>query len=231
MNQEIPWKRFSIEAAVIVGSILLAFAIEAWWDELNDSSQAQALLSALAEDLRESQELLADAKRNHESILEASQTVLDFGELGNVDVSQRSEFEDAVGNHFLRTRYNPPLGTVESILSSGRLDLIEESELVPALNQWIAQVNTLEELQSALEEHFYERIYPYLAARVDLEDLDKGFANYVEFPWSQVETDAYTLVDDNEFLSMVYMHWVLSQNCLMFLRPVEEQLELLIGLL
>jgi len=31
MNQDIPWKRFSIEAIVIVFSILLAFAIDAGW--------------------------------------------------------------------------------------------------------------------------------------------------------------------------------------------------------
>ena len=33
MKQEIPWNKFVVEAFVIVGSILLAFAIDAWWDE------------------------------------------------------------------------------------------------------------------------------------------------------------------------------------------------------
>ena len=31
---KIPWKRISVEAAAIVASILLAFAIDAWWAEL-----------------------------------------------------------------------------------------------------------------------------------------------------------------------------------------------------
>jgi len=32
-TQNIPWKRLSVEAAAIVVSILLAFAIDTWWDE------------------------------------------------------------------------------------------------------------------------------------------------------------------------------------------------------
>ncbi len=35
-NEEIPWKRISIEAAAIVGSILLAFSIDAWWEERHE---------------------------------------------------------------------------------------------------------------------------------------------------------------------------------------------------
>ena len=30
---EIPWKRITVEAVAIVGSILLAFAIDTWWDD------------------------------------------------------------------------------------------------------------------------------------------------------------------------------------------------------
>ena len=231
MKQEIPWNRLAVEAFVIVGSILLAFAIDAWWGEFNDDAQGKALLNALAEDLQQSAALLAISKRAHQSILEVSKLVLDYGEIGTLEESQKSDFENAVGGHFLRTRYRPPLGTVESIRSSGRLDLIDNPNLVPTLNQWVAQVNMLDSSQAALEEHFYERIYPYLAPRIDLEDLDKGFANYVEIPWNQIRTGAYELVDDREFLSMIYMHWVLSQNCLTNLRIVEDQLTKLLNLI
>jgi hypothetical protein len=231
MKQEIPWNRFAVETFVIVGSILLAFAIDALWGEFNDDAQGKALLNALAEDLQQSSALLAISKRDHQRILETSKLVLDYGEIGTLEESQKSDFENAVGRHFLRTIYSPPLGTIESLLSSGRLDLIDNPNLVPALNQWVAQVDVLAGTQAALRENFYERIYPYLAPRIDLEDLDKGFANYVEFPWNQIRTGAYELVDDREFLSMIYMHWVLSQNCLASLRDVEDQLTKLLNLI
>ena len=32
-TQVLPWKRITVEAAAIVASILLAFSIDAWWQE------------------------------------------------------------------------------------------------------------------------------------------------------------------------------------------------------
>ncbi len=33
MTKQIPWRRVFVEGVVIVGSILLAFGIQAWWDD------------------------------------------------------------------------------------------------------------------------------------------------------------------------------------------------------
>ncbi len=33
VTQYISWKKITVEAATIVGSILLAFVIDAWWDD------------------------------------------------------------------------------------------------------------------------------------------------------------------------------------------------------
>ena len=46
-NEKIPWKRLSAEAAAIVGSILIAFAIDAWWEEQKDRELEQELLASL----------------------------------------------------------------------------------------------------------------------------------------------------------------------------------------
>ncbi len=35
MTRQIPWLRFFVEGVVIVGSILLAFGIGAWWEGLS----------------------------------------------------------------------------------------------------------------------------------------------------------------------------------------------------
>ena len=49
-SQDIPWKRLSVEAAAIVVSILLAFAIDAWWEErLERKEEAEQLVRLHAE--------------------------------------------------------------------------------------------------------------------------------------------------------------------------------------
>ena len=46
-TQTIPWKRISVEAAAIVVSILLAFAIDASWEDRQESSRRQELIRGL----------------------------------------------------------------------------------------------------------------------------------------------------------------------------------------
>ncbi len=46
-TQKIHWKRIGIEAAAIVASILLAFAIDAWWSSKSEQARTEELLRAL----------------------------------------------------------------------------------------------------------------------------------------------------------------------------------------
>ena len=47
----IQWKRISIEFAAIVGSILLAFSIDAWWQDAQDQKSIEHSLARLADNL------------------------------------------------------------------------------------------------------------------------------------------------------------------------------------
>jgi hypothetical protein len=42
--RRLPWRRIIAEGLAIVASILLAFAIDAWWGRVNQASAEQALL-------------------------------------------------------------------------------------------------------------------------------------------------------------------------------------------
>jgi hypothetical protein len=48
--QAIPWKRISVEAGAIVASILLAFAIDAWWLERQERGFEQETMAALLDE-------------------------------------------------------------------------------------------------------------------------------------------------------------------------------------
>ena len=50
-SNNIQWKRISAEGAAIVVSILLAFSIEAWWDERRDGASERVMLSSLLAEL------------------------------------------------------------------------------------------------------------------------------------------------------------------------------------
>ena len=75
-TQNIPWKRLSIEAAAIVASILLAFAIDAWWGDRQRDEAERVVLQTLLEDLRVKKALLADMNRFSLAIVESAKTLL-----------------------------------------------------------------------------------------------------------------------------------------------------------
>ncbi len=53
--REIPWLRIIAEGTAIVVSILLAFAIDAWWLRQKELDQADALIASLHADFESSQ--------------------------------------------------------------------------------------------------------------------------------------------------------------------------------
>ncbi len=50
MKSQIPWLRVFVEGVVIVGSILLAFGVDAAWSDRQDRARERALLTQLALD-------------------------------------------------------------------------------------------------------------------------------------------------------------------------------------
>lgn len=50
MERRIPWPRFALEVVVIVVSILLAFAIDAWWEGRQELETGRKLVAAVVEE-------------------------------------------------------------------------------------------------------------------------------------------------------------------------------------
>lgn len=70
--QEIPWKRITAEGAAIVVSILLAFWIDAWWDEREQRDDERIILQSLYNDLNQKRSLLNHQRHSVEAKLESA---------------------------------------------------------------------------------------------------------------------------------------------------------------
>ena len=64
-TQKISWKRLAVEAAAIVASILLAFAIDAWWENRQDRADELLILRALKAEFQENAQVLPIFIRSH----------------------------------------------------------------------------------------------------------------------------------------------------------------------
>ena len=56
MKAQIPWLRVFVEGVVIVGSILLAFGLQAWWEGRQEQGEVGRDLMSVAQELRVNRE-------------------------------------------------------------------------------------------------------------------------------------------------------------------------------
>ena len=63
MTQRIPWSRVLAEGAVIVVSILLAFSIDAWWEERQERRQETEYLAAIIDEMDRNLEAIPGNRR------------------------------------------------------------------------------------------------------------------------------------------------------------------------
>jgi len=166
-------KRIVLEGGVIVVSILLAFGIDAAWEEYKERREEQEILSAL--------------KFEYEKNLESIREVIAFHERARDQIDKmvvRTEeqirsLEPKILSEFILGMCNPwsfdaILGTTDALISSGKLDILEDPELRIALTTFINLV------QDATEDSDF---MGWDAQRVWVAEIDAGG------PWTDPATE------------------------------------------
>jgi hypothetical protein len=138
---EIPWPHILAEGVVIVASILLALATDAWWGGVQERAEEREILSSLRAEFEANQEVLARTAGIHRRVLAAMQDIVSASEtdISVHDESLGSLFGQAGGT----PHYNPATGALAATISSGRIGLIRNVELRNRLAGWNAVISDL----------------------------------------------------------------------------------------
>ena len=140
MSRGIPWPRVLAEAAIIVASILLAFAIDAGWDARQEHTLERGYVARIAADLRTTQTEIDDNAAHYTNLLAHARAALPILE-GRVAVPP-----DTLG--FLSsvlqgTRITTPIvarSAYEDLISTGNLRLIRSDTLRHELSRFYGEV-------------------------------------------------------------------------------------------
>jgi len=174
--QTIQWKRLSAEAIAIVVSILLAFAIDAWWDERSDSIRLAGAIQNIAAEVRDARKEIENAVGRNEYRIDGMKRFL------SLEPDELQELPDDSLLSFSDVFYTPsPFDTsgyaLQALLAGGNLEIITDEELRGALIAWAQFPNEIErdyaealQLSIALFERF-ARHSVYAAIRNDSGDL------------------------------------------------------------
>ena len=138
----IPWKRLSAEAVAIVGSILLAFSIDAWWEDIKDARREEKLVAALLLDFE-------TTKTRLEVRIETAQALLDrtnkFFEAIGGDKSVSIDLLRYFGaGAFYKIDFEPALSVYEGAIATGEFGLIESPALQESITEFKRALDSYE---------------------------------------------------------------------------------------
>lgn len=168
MSSRIPWLRVSIEGAVIVGSILLAFGIDAWWDERDRKRTLEQDLSSVLDEIRDNRDLIDAEISALERVVSGGEAVLDVLDAGAEEAFV--SLPDTLA--FLVTYWAPTLdhslGALDALTSSGRLSEVESIALRRSLAALRDRISDAVEDQWEARNFQSNRLLPTISSQVDL---------------------------------------------------------------
>jgi len=209
--RQIPWLRVFVEGVVIVGSILLAFGIEAWWTNKQERDQEARVLGAVLVALRNNTEHLDFFTSLHEQQLARVVVLLDAAANGGSGLSADSL------DHLLAGLSGATIpvyerGALDAALAS--LDLIENRVMRRRLAQLSRRWDELSEFEKQEAELVRDLWMPLVRARTYLPQLSNiGRARISEWEPSEIPVDRAVdhtaLLTSDELVNvLVQRQWV-----------------------
>jgi len=142
LARQVPWARILAEGLAIVVSILLAFGIQAWWENRQDRSLEQQYLGRLSADLELGRAQLESQLERLGNAYEAARalpSILDGSAEPLTDDSLVQQFAIAARTGFLEASLDHA-GTYRELQETGRLVLLSDVAFRQALADYYRRV-------------------------------------------------------------------------------------------
>ena len=232
--QSIPWKRIVVEALAIIASILLAFAIDAWWDDRRDRIAEQNYLGSLRQEIVEGINLAIDNIERRKDTIAAHEALIQ--QIQGATRASESELYELISYASLPIQYIPPRSVFNDIVASGATLLIRSDELRLALAEFDQGIRWLERTDDSSWSVWESRLQPLLEGRVPrVERLRQGLRNSlrgdVPFGESLHKPDFDGVLADPRFEDMLAERWLRLQNGLNALKRVNAMAERIVVLI
>lgn len=204
-KRSIPWPRIIAEGAAIVVSILLAFAIQAWWEGRNEAAQRDVWLGSLASDFELAALDLARVRGYYEHGAAASAALLQLPTSQTLSSDLGPRVDSLLSYATYGGSFDPPDGTISAVLGSGNLNLLENQVLASELTAWPGRLSDLRRTEESLSRGL-GLLSDYLGeSGIDASNL--VWDDTTQVPWPVAHTAASELVTEPRFRTLVSRLW------------------------
>ena len=181
-GKNIPWAQLGFESVLIVVSILLAFSIERWWSDRQDSIEEQTLLRQLKVEFEDNASRLAEKRLDHEEVRSAGLRLLSvMGPEATVDELGIDAIQADLRMLMSLFTYDPGTGALSAVIQSSIYQDLAEDE------QWIIKVTL-------------ERVNPYLIESTTIQDFSTTLTGIRE---GRFPADLEIMLRDRKFANIL----------------------------
>ncbi len=138
------------DVLLIVISILIAFFLDAWWDDQLEQKEISDNLRAISVDFHSTKEELTNVLDANIAYIDKVTTLitLELNELARLDASAKAELTWLLPRGGLT--FDPVLGSVNALISSGQLNRVRNRKLRGLIGAWPALMDEIGEDQEIL---------------------------------------------------------------------------------
>jgi hypothetical protein len=162
------WRDLGVEGVVIVASILLAFALDAWWDSRAQRQEEGQVLENLRTDFQAAgsqldRYLLVDQTTltSIEAILRSVRAARAAGD-ARVDVATVD-----LARTLIAPTFDPRTGSLDGLLASGRLGILRNENLRQRLSAWPGLLADASEEEARSDDLIRNQMEPILWKQMD----------------------------------------------------------------
>lgn len=231
------WQKWISEGLVIVVSILLAFAIDALWDERQERIEEKEVLEALLVEFQLNRTEAADVIEAHQR---GRQRVAELARMTTAEAAAlRNNEADAILAALANPRtFDPLRGTVDSLIGAGKFDIIRDHQLRKALISFINRTEDAVE-DAAYLIHWSTEIWialdtqggPWRAVEENLvgkKDLELGDLSFIP---TVTGDDISRIRGDSDLMGLILRKQMHAAHYSSEIRRVAEKIDEILALL
>ncbi|MBL0024113.1 MAG: hypothetical protein IPO98_03405 [Saprospiraceae bacterium] len=196
------------EIILVVIGILFALQVNSWNQNRLEHIEEKKILTNLHSEFLENEKIitqilskLTEARKSNREIIKLMGATADELKIKNLD----SLFFES----FPATQFTSSNQSVNNIIQGGRLNIINNEEIIKQLYNWQSQVEAVIIRESAIDDWTYDKMLPVLSKYISFKDMD----TYGRFEWtgkSKLKKDYYPLFQSLEYENLLdnflYLH-------------------------
>lgn len=213
------------EIVLVVIGILIALQVNNWNIERNDRIAEKKALQDLKEEFEDQAKKLADAKKRRELSIDFFSRKLNYMKSGMVDSLIAYHPILNLGNVTL----NAPNGVINSLISSGRINLISSNSLKYRLASWSEAV---EDVREEEDNHFRfvgTELLPYLERNLPLTIVNFQLSNVngeqLFYSKNQIKDFYAKIIQNLEYQNLCIMNSNWNQIAILEYSDLQKNLE------